>query len=228
MDAGLIALAVGLGLLGFIEPCTMGVHLGYLARISGARAMQRAASLALFATMRALTAGMFGVAAAALGERILGWQNLAWGVLGLALMTVGGMYLFRGSAPSLPLFGGIAKALRHRGGTLMLGLAGGLAIPACAAPLLLVLSGISGAAGASARLDMGDGFVLMAIFGLSLSLPLIPLSWFPVLAGRLEILSVRLAQGGRLRRVLGGVFALLGVWSLYFAVAVDIRDWGLS
>ncbi len=228
MDAGLIALAFGLGLLGFVEPCTMGVHLGYLAQISGAPAMVRAASLLAFAVVRALTAGALGAAAAALGGQMLDLQNWAWGGLGLVLLMVGAMSLFRSPSLSLPGIRAVAQGLRRRGGAIMLGLAGGLAIPACAAPLLLVLSGVSGAAGASARLDTGDGFILLAIFGLSLSLPLIPLSWFPALAGRIERLTLHLARDGRLNHVAGGVFILLGLWSLYFAFAVNIRDWGLT
>ena len=99
----------------------------------------------------------------------------------------------------------------------MQGLAFGLNIPACAAPILFGLMGAATASGSALT-----GFVAMAVFALALSLPLLPLSVLPRLARPLD----RLADWLRPRRgILGGVFVALGLWSVWFGLFVQPVDW---
>ena len=100
---------------------------------------------------------------------------------------------------------------------LIQGLAFGLNIPACAAPILFGLMGTAVASGSAAT-----GFVMMAIFAVGLSLPLVPLSVLPRLSASLD----RLTDWLRPRRWLFGlIFVSLGLWSIWFGLFVDPADW---
>ena len=99
----------------------------------------------------------------------------------------------------------------------MLGVAFGLNIPACAAPVLFGLLGL-----AASVSSMMAGFLMMFIFGLALSLPLIIFAAVPAL-------SACLAKVGHYLKgktwILGLVFILLGIWSIWFGLYVDPRNW---
>ncbi|HEX9858459.1 MAG TPA: cytochrome c biogenesis protein CcdA, partial [Paracoccaceae bacterium] len=97
------------------------------------------------------------------------------------------------------------------------GAAFGLNIPACAAPILFGLIGAAAATGSATT-----GFVMMAVFALALSAPLVPLSMVPALARPLD----RLRDWMRPRRwPVGAVFIGLGFWSVWFGLYVDPADW---
>ncbi len=102
----------------------------------------------------------------------------------------------------------------------MLGLLFGLNIPACAAPLILALLGLAAAGGATAA-DNGGGFVSLAIFGLALSLPLVVAVLF---APARPLLDRMAALSHSMPRWTGAIFALLGLWSIWFALYVPMVD----
>jgi len=122
---------------------------------------------------------------------------------------------------------GIAKTTFYRWydryqvfGPAGLGVLFGLNIPACAAPLIFVLLGAA-TASTSAGGTLAGGFVSLGIFGLALSLPLVLVVLFEPAArafDRLAGLSVRLPKWT------GAVFLLLGLWSIYFGLFVDLAD----
>jgi cytochrome c-type biogenesis protein len=100
---------------------------------------------------------------------------------------------------------------------LVQGLAFGLNIPACAAPILFGLMGAATVSGSAMT-----GFVMMAVFAFALSLPLLPLSIVPNLARPLD----RLADWLRPRRwLLGAIFVGLGIWSVWFDLFVEPSNW---
>ena len=89
-----------------------------------------------------------------------------------------------------------------------LGLLFGLNLPACAYPLMLALLAPGAASGALSR------FFTLFVFGLALSLPLVPLAFSERAAklfGRLSTLS------GATPYVIGMVFLLLAAYVLYTA-----------
>ena len=53
-------LPIGLGLLGFVEPCTIGGHLVFLRSLWKLTARQKMASLLIFTLTRSAVAGVFG------------------------------------------------------------------------------------------------------------------------------------------------------------------------
>ena len=212
-----LLLAFGLGLLGFVEPCTIGAHMLFLGGQRTRPMGQRISAALIFLLARLVVMGGFGGLIVVLGQRLIDVQTGAW-------LAFGAIYLCLGSA----LLAGWDKMMRHRIGLapekwkvasspLLQGLAFGLNIPACAAPVLFGLIGTATVSGSATT-----GFLMMAVFALALSLPLLPLSIAPGLARPLD----RLADWLRPRRwLLGMIFVGLGVWSVWFGLFVDPVDW---
>jgi cytochrome c-type biogenesis protein len=210
-------LAFGLGLLGFVEPCTIGAHMLFLGGQRGRPISARLGAASVFLLARLVVMGGFGGLIVTLGQRLIGVQTGTWLVFGTIYLGLG-----------LAIFAGWDKSMRHRiklaperwkaaSNPLLQGLAFGLNIPACAAPILFGLIGTATVSGSAMT-----GFLMMAIFALALSLPLLPLSVAPRLARPLD----RLADWLRPRRwLLGGVFIVLGIWSVWFGLFVDPIDW---
>ena len=212
-----VALSFGLGLLGFVEPCSIGAHMLFLGAQRARPMQQRLWAVAIFLAARVAVMGGFGGLIVVLGQRLIGVQTGAWLVFGAIYLLLGIGFLF-----------GWERALRHRIGLapehwkaasnpLVQGLAFGLNIPACAAPILFGLIGTATASGSTAT-----GILMMAVFAAGLTLPLLPLSAVPRLAGSLD----RLADWLRPRRWLfGSIFIALGLWSIWFGLFVDPVDW---
>lgn len=216
--ANSIALSFALGLLDSIEPCTIGSHMLFLGAQRSRTMRHRLVAVAIFLAARVTVMGGFGGLVVVLGQRLIGVQTGAWVVFGAIYLCFGLGFLI-----------GWVRSIRHRIGLapwhwraasnpLLQGLAFGLKIPACAAPILFGLMGTAVASGAATT-----GFVMMGIFAAGLSLPLLPLSAVPRLAASLD----RLADWLRPRRwMFGVIFIALGLWSIWFGLFVDPADWG--
>jgi cytochrome c-type biogenesis protein len=212
-----LLLAFGLGLLGFVEPCTVGAHMLFLGAQEQRPLNQRLGAAFVFLAGRLAVMGGFGGAIVYAGQILIGVQTTAWLVFGIIYLALGVAFLF-----------GLDRHLRHRLSTapdrwkaasnpLLQGLAFGLNIPACAAPILFALIGAAALSG-----SVLTGFLMMAVFSLGLSLPLLPLSAWPALSKPLS----RLSNWLRPRRwILGAIFVGLGFWSVWFGLFVDPADW---
>lgn len=213
---GLFAIPAGLGLIGFVEPCSIGSSLVFVKYLEGKSAAAKLAETALFAATRAVFIGLLGVLAVLIGSVFLDLQRSAWLLLGVVYVALG-LLLATGRARSLMVaFGPRLERLSGRGGSAGLGLLFGLNIPACAAPLLFaLLAGAAASAGASAL----TGFVALAVFGLFLSLPLVAVVLIPAARGLLDRFA---ALSGRYPVVAGLVLVALGAWSIGFALFADI------
>lgn len=214
---GIFLLPAGLGLLGFVEPCTIGGHLLFLASQNNKTSAAKATSLAIFVLARLLVMGGVGGLIVFAGQLLVEAQTTAWLVFGVLYMAIGaaiilgrGARLRRGIKISPQSW----RTARHPA---LLGAAFGLNVPACAAPILFGLIGL-----ATAGNSVVAGFVMMAVFALALSLPLIPLTVIPRLADRVA----QMADWLRARRwITGSVFVLLGIWAVWFGLFVDPVDW---
>ncbi len=213
----LFLLPAALGLLGFVEPCSIGAHLIFLDTQTRRTRAHRLRATLVFAATRSLMAGIFGALASWLGQMLTNVQTGLWLLFGFLYLAIGLAFLAgRGGA----LKRGIDPApdrWKHSPNPLVLGLAFGLAIPACAAPLLFGLAGLAGAMGSPLT-----GFAMMFIFGLFLSLPLLPIALFPSLARLLDGLAGRLI---RTEWLTGLLFSALGLWAVWFALYVNPTDW---
>jgi cytochrome c-type biogenesis protein len=210
---------LALGLLGFIEPCSIGGHLAFLSSLAGQSTTRRLTSLAVFTAARTTIFGALGIVVSLVGLLFVDGQKIFWFLFGLAYIVLGAVYL-AGKAVHLMRGIGFAADSSSRSNSLVLGLILGLNVPACAAPLLFAVAG--SAVGASTFLL---GFTTLAVFGLALSAPLFVVALAP------GISNVVLALGAHSRRTqltIGGVLVLVGVWAALFGLFVDPADWQLQ
>jgi len=208
---------LGLGLLGFIEPCTVGGHLIFLRGVTTRPLPARLGASLAFALSRTMVMGLFGAVIALIGQHLIVAQTVFWAIFGLIYVLIGLVYAF-GRAGALEHRIDVApRAWRATANPWLLGVAFGLNIPACAAPILFGLVGLAAGSGAASL-----GFATMAVFGAALSLPLAVLAASPLGPS----LAHRFAGGGAASRwIFAAVFLLLGVWSLWFGLFVDPADW---
>lgn len=214
-----VLLPIGFGLLGFIEPCAIGATLLFIKTTEGKSSAAKIAQVLAFTLSRALFVGLLGVLAAIVGSLFLELQKAVWVVVGAVYLVIGVLYLTRRIGPLMLSIGPRIHALANPRGSLVLGAAFGLNIPACAGPLLLALLAASAAGGASGA-TLARGFASLALFGFALSLPLA----VAVLFGRARRALDWLASlSRRIPRWTGLLFVVLGVWSIWFGLFVSIE-----
>lgn len=215
--SSLLFLPLGLGLLGFIEPCSIGSSLLFVKAVEGKPTATRLAQAAIFTVTRSLFIGVLGIMAALVGAVFLGLQRAGWVVLGGLYLALGVVYLTGNAGRLMVSFGPSLKRLSTVRGMAALGVLFGLNIPACAAPLL---AAVLGAAAVGGTAQAARGFVLLALFGLALSLPLVAvLLWAPARRS----LDRMAALSSRLPVAIGLLFIALGAWSVYFGLFVPVR-----
>ncbi|MEZ5936325.1 MAG: cytochrome c biogenesis protein CcdA [Alphaproteobacteria bacterium] len=212
-----LLIPLALGLLGFVEPCAVGGHLIFLRTLVERSLPARLLATLTFTLARTLMMGAFGALAALLGQHLIRAQTGFWLVFGSLYLLIGAAYAF-GRADIVKRRLDVApttwKATRS---PLVLGMAFGLSIPACAAPILFALIGLSAGGGAAAL-----GFATMAAFGLALSAPLVLL----VVSPGASALAARLMRGRPATRwTFAALFLALGAWSIWFGLFVDPADW---
>src|SRR5918995_3597193 len=208
----LVILPVGLGLLGFVEPCSIGSSLVFIKYVEGQSAATKICQVGVFALTRALFIGALGALVALIGTVFLSLQKGAWLLLGLLYIAIGAFYAFDKAGFLMRSFGPRLSRLVGLRGSIGLGLLFGLNIPACAAPLIFALLGAAALGGRTGG-TVALGFVSLGLFGLALSAPLVvAVFWEPGrrLLDRLAHLSVRVPM------VIGLVLIGLGLWSVYF------------
>lgn len=214
----LIVLPIALGLLGFIEPCSIGSTLLFVKFLEAKSGAAKLTQTLLFAVTRSTFIGALGMAAVLIGSAFTAYQKAAWIVLGLLYATLG-VLLAAGRAGHLMVTLGprIAQISGHKASA-GLGVLFGLNIPACAAPLLAALLAMAAATGASGT-ALGAGFISLALFGLALSLPLVAVVFFPRARAALDTLA---RHATRYPKWAGALLIALGLWSIYFGFFAEI------
>ncbi|MGH8648926.1 MAG: hypothetical protein ACREUP_06425 [Burkholderiales bacterium] len=214
-----ILLPIGLGLFGFIEPCSIGSTLVFIKVMEGRSAAVKLWQVGMFTATRAVFTGVLGAVAVLVGSAFIGFQKAMWAGLGLLFVALGLLfvagragYVMTALGPSLARIGDVR-------GSAALGLLFGLNIPACSAPLLFALLGTAAASGVSGA-ALANGFWSLALFGFALSLPLAVAVLVPAARRALDWLA------GLSRRVpfwTGVVLIGLGIWSIWFGLFVTPR-----
>ncbi len=210
----LLILPVGLGLLGFVEPCSIGSSLLFIKAVEGRPVATKVMQAVVFTLTRAVLIGLLGVVAALVGTAFTGFQRAGWVLLGTLYVVLGLVYLTGNAGRLMKALGPGLGRLSAVQGAAALAVLFALNIPACAAPLLAAVLG-SAAVGGEAQVVRG--FVTLALFGLALSLPVaVPLLWGPArhVLDRLASLSSRVPVA------IGLLLAALGAWSIYFGLFV--------
>lgn len=218
----LLVLPVALGLLGFVEPCSIGSSLIFIKYLERKDAAPTLAETMLFGATRAVFIGALGILAVLLGTAFLGLQKGAWILLGAVYVAIGVLYASGRARVLMLSIGPSLGNLSGRRGSIGLGILFGLNIPACAAPLLLVLLGAAAAGGATGT-TLAGGFASLAVFGLALSLPLVLAVLFASARRALDWLA---GLSGRMPFWTGLVLTALGLWSIGFGLFVTLPEPG--
>lgn len=218
----LFVLPAALGLFGFIEPCSIGSTLIFIKYLERKAAAQKLAETALFAVTRALFIGALGMVAVLLGAAFLGLQKGAWIVLGAIYVLIGGLYLMGRTRVLMLSVGPSLARISGARGSVGLGVLFGLNIPACAAPLVLILLGAAAAGGATGA-TLAAGFISLAVFGFALSLPLVVAVLFAPARRALDWLA---GLSGRMPFWTGAVLVGLGLWSIGFGLFATLPEPG--
>lgn len=210
----LLVVPAALGLLGFVEPCSIGSSLIFIKYLEHKEAARKMTETVLFAATRAAFIGSLGVLAVLLGTAFLGLQKGAWILLGAVYLGIGALYAMGRARMLMQSIGPRLSGLSGTRGSIGLGVMFGLNIPACAAPLLLVLLGAAAAGGATGTTFLG-GFVSLSVFGLALSLPLVLAVLFAPARAALDWLA---GFSSRMPFWAGVVLIALGLWSIGFGL----------
>jgi cytochrome c-type biogenesis protein len=214
-----ILLPIGLGLFGFVEPCSIGSTLIVIKQLEGKSTADKLAQIVVFAGTRAAFIGLLGVLGVLLGTAFLGFQRTAWIALGVLYATLGVLYLTNRIGSFMISLGPSLARLADIRGSAALGVLFGLNIPACAAPLLLALLAAAAASGAAGA-TIANGFVSLALFGFALSLPLIVAVLFEPARRALDWLA---GLSRRLPFWTGLVLVALGAWSIWFGLFIQLK-----
>ncbi len=206
----LLVLPLGLGLLGFIEPCTVGSSLLFVKYLEGKAVAAKVLETTVFAATRALFIGGLGAVAALVGSAFLDAQRWFWVLLGSAYVVLGAIYMAGRHWRMMRTLGPKLNRVRTARGAATLGILFGLNIPACAAPLLAAVFAAS-----AGTATLAQGFWVMAVFGLALSLPLVVAVFWGRARGWLDRLA---ALTQRVPFWTGVAFVLLGAWSVYLGL----------
>jgi cytochrome c-type biogenesis protein len=215
----LVVLPIGLGLIGFIEPCSIGSTLVFIKYLEGKSTATKVMQVAAFAATRAVFIGFLGVIAVVLGVTFLGFQKGAWVVLGALYVVLGVLYVTGKAQVLMVSLGPRLARVSSLRGSATLGLLFGLNIPACAAPLIFALLGMAATSGIAGG-TLAVGFVSLALFGLALSLPLVVAVLFEPARRALDWLA-GLSQ--RLPFWTGLLLIALGLWSIGFGLFVEVK-----
>lgn len=215
-----VVLPVGLGLLGFVEPCSIGSSLLFIKYVEGKDAPTKISQAAIFTLTRAVFVGLLGVAAALIGTAFNGFQRIGWIALGAIYIALGAIYLAGRAGGLMRTLGPGLGRLTGARGAVVLAMLFGLNIPACAAPLLAAILGAAVVGGISGFGVVVQGFVSLALFGLALSLPLaLAVLWGPAR----RALDRLVALSRRIPVFIGLLLVAIGLWSIYLGVFATRR-----
>ncbi len=209
-------LPLGLGLFGFIEPCSIGASLLFIKYLEGKDRRQKFFQVIVFAVVRALLMGALGLLAVWLGAAFFGLQKGFWIIFGIIYLIFGILYLTgKSGILQLSLGPGLSR-ISGAGGSAGLGILFAFNIPACAAPLIFALLGTATASGAGGGALTG-GFASLAVFGAALSLPLVVAVLFAPARRALDWVA---GLSARMPFWAGVVLIALGLWSIGFGLWV--------
>jgi cytochrome c-type biogenesis protein len=206
----MIILPFVFGLIGFVEPCSMGINIMFLSSINRTSSARRIKEIAIFMFVRALVLALLGLSVAFVGNKLFSLERGFFIILASIYISIGLLMIFSKS---------LLKRLRNvriahilgldfkEGALKRLGLVAGLTIPACAIPLITVLLGQTLLLG---KILMG--FITLFVFGLALTVPLAIFSFFE---GGIIWLGW-IAERTKKFRVVGGIIlVLIGVATFY-------------
>ncbi len=187
MFNNIVLIPVLFGLIGFFEPCSLGINIIFLNRIKGLSKTKKILETSIFCLVRAFFLALVGLSSAFIGSRIITIQSSFFMIIGGIYILFGVLYTINKYKPIFRSGIDVGKYFQKKE-SIALGLIFGLIIPACAIPLILALIGKSILLG-----NLLEGFVSLFAFGLALSLPLLIIDFFD----KPNELIVKISEKGR-------------------------------
>jgi cytochrome c-type biogenesis protein len=217
--AQFVLVPLGLGLLGFAEPCSIGSTLIFIKHIEGKGPAGKLTEVGIFTVTRAVFIGLLGMLAVLLGTAFLGLQRAGWMLLGAGYVGLGLLYLTGKAGRLMVSLGPSLSRLSSVHSSATLGVLFGLNIPACATPLMFALFAAATASGATGG-TIASAFISLALFGLALSLPLVVVVFFDAARRTLDWMA---GLSRRLPVWTGLLLVALGFWSIWFGLFSALR-----
>jgi cytochrome c-type biogenesis protein len=172
MIYNIVIIPILFGLIGFFEPCSLGINIIFLNRIKGLNKAKKILETSTFSLARGSLLALVGLSAAFIGSKIITIQSSFFLILGAIYIFFGALTIVNKYKPVFRSGIDLTKYFRIKS-NVTLGLVFGLVIPACAIPIILALVGKSILLG-----NLLEGFVSLFSFGLALSAPLLIISFF--------------------------------------------------
>jgi cytochrome c-type biogenesis protein len=160
------------GLVGFVEPCSLGINVIFLNRIKGFERAKRISDTLVFTIVRGTFLALVGLSATFIGSKIISIQSSFFLILGAIYIFLGALAIVNMYKPIFAHQINLSKYIINKG-NIALGFIFGLIIPACAISFVLALIGKSILLG-----NLVEGFISLFLFGIALSLPLVIISFF--------------------------------------------------
>jgi len=205
MIYNIVIIPILFGLIGFFEPCSLGINIIFLNRIKGLNTAKKIIETSIFCLARGFLLALVGLSAAFIGSRIITIQSSFFIILGALFILFGVLALINKYKPIFRSGIDLTKYFQIKS-SVTLGLVFGLVIPACAIPLILALIGKSILLG-----NLLESFVSLFAFGIALSLPLLIISFF---AKPNEIISKISEKGRRIPWLAGVVLIVVGLLTM--------------
>jgi cytochrome c-type biogenesis protein len=205
MFNNILLIPVLFGLIGFLEPCSLGINIIFLNRVKGLPKAKKILETSIFSLVRAFFLALVGLSSAFIGSRIITIQSSFFMILGAVYILFGVLYIINKYKTIFRSGIDLGKYFQKKE-SVALGLIFGLIIPACAIPLILALTAKSILLG-----NLLEGFVSLFAFGLALSMPILIISFF---AKSNEIISKVSEKGRHFPWLAGVVLIVVGLLTL--------------
>jgi len=205
----LLIIPILFGLIGFFEPCSLGINLIFLNRIQSMERKKRIRESILFTSVRAFILAVVGLAAAFIGSKFITIQASLFMFLGIAYILLGILAIINIYHPIFKADINLAKYVKHRG-AVSLGVIFGLVIPACAIAFVLALIGRAAVVG-----NLFEGFLSLFVFGITLSAPLVIISYSERSTKIIQKLAMKVK---RIPWIAGAILILVGILTMLTSV----------
>lgn len=212
----LILIPVLFGLVGFFEPCSLGINIIFLNRIKQLNKTKRIYETTLFTIVRGFFLALAGLSAAFIGSKFITIQSNLFIVLGIIYILLGILSIINMYHPIFNSNMNFTMYFKNKS-TIALGIIFGLIIPACAIGFVIALIGKALLAG-----NVFSGFISLFVFGITLSFPLIIISYFEKSNQIIQKIS---SKTKKIKWLAGGILILVGILtmlsSVWWAVALN-------
>ena len=193
------------GLIGFFEPCSLGINIIFLNNLSKLSKAKRVLETLIFTFTRGFILALVGLSAAFIGNKFIKIQSSLFTALGVFFIVLGILAIINMYKPIFSVKLDFSRFIKNRSG-LRLGIVFGLIIPACAIGFILALVGKTVLMG-----DLFEGFISLFIFGVTLSIPLIFISYSDK---SIKIIQNIHEKTKRLKWLAGVILIIIGILTI--------------